>query len=76
MSSNDKLLDALNEAHGRNRGIRFCAATDGVVLGEDLEDSGNKQYGKNIYVATGPRFVPSEEERSSENTGTGYLSTC
>jgi hypothetical protein len=68
MSDNDKLLDALNEAHGRDRGIKFCAATDAVVLGLELEDSGNKQYGKNVFVATGPRFVPNDEERITGQT--------
>jgi hypothetical protein len=49
----DLLIEKLNKTCGKKREIRFVEASDEVVAGADLADSGNRQYGKNIYIATG-----------------------
>jgi hypothetical protein len=46
----DKLIEKLRKARP---GIDFISASDAVIEGHNLEDSGNRSYGKNLYVATG-----------------------
>ena len=46
----DKLIDKLSKARP---GLDFIPASDAVIEGHDLRASGNRAYGKNLYVATG-----------------------
>lgn len=55
---NDELIAKLNRKYERDRGIRFSPATGSVVAGADLEATGNRSYGQNVFVSTGPRFEP------------------
>jgi len=54
----DPLIAKLNQKYERARDIRFSPATDPVVAGAELEQTGNRSYGKDVYVSTGPRFEP------------------
>lgn len=54
----DELIAKLNRKYEHGRGIRFSPATDSVVAGADLEATGNRSFGQNVFVSTGPRFEP------------------
>jgi hypothetical protein len=46
----DKVVEKLGEAQPN---IDFISASDAVIEGHNLEESGNRSYGKNLYIATG-----------------------
>ncbi len=62
-SERDQLIDRLNRLYGDNGALAFSPATDGVVAGHDLESSGNRSYGRDIYVATRAPFELEPEDR-------------
>jgi hypothetical protein len=56
----DLILAHLNRRYGAGKGLEFLPATDEVVAGLELEDSGNQSFGQNVFVSTRARFQPAD----------------
>ncbi len=55
----DAVIDQLNR---KVRRIHFTAATNPLIEGAGLRETGNRSYGKNIYVATHDPYKANDED--------------